>query len=177
MAGDLAHNMTVLAKHADQKNAHFSVMARVLIRQALLLKNAVAPMAHNVPDITYESLNHEFALFDAFSKSPGFKTRLREWFMGEDVAKIVMELEETESGQEEQSPPPFGGKYEDGGAPEEYPEGATVFGGDYATDAREEAAPEEGAGGDDVPEVSSEDSPPDGPEQQEDDAVLSEVRA
>lgn len=160
MAGSLNHNVLVLSRHADQKNSHFSVVSRVFIRHVKALKEALRSEEGglDIPDVDYDSMNKEFDLFDAFSKSENFKSKLREWFMGEDVDKLISEpSSEEELGETTET---------DGDAQGEYPENATVFGGDYAADSKK-TDPEEAQGCDVVPEVQSEDHPADRPEDQE----------
>jgi hypothetical protein len=170
---DRTFNEQLITEGVNKSEVKWVVLMRLLISKYNRLAekwNSLGLMKDEEPitvdPIVYDELNQLFGDFEKFRSKPGFAKYMELWYMGEDVSEFEGEEEEVEAKPGEG----------DGGAPqaeEEYPEGATIFGGDYVPDAAAEddgveASSEEEAP---MPEVQELDEPSPGPEEPGEDAA------
>lgn len=147
--------MKLLAGSANKSEVKWAVMMRLVISRYNSLLEQMDSVSRGVlAPFTYEELNKLFKEFEEFRSKKGFADHMQAWYMGEDVSQFEGDVGEELTGG-------------DGGAPqaeEEYPEGATIFGGDYVADAEEDGEAE-GSEEAEVPEMQGPDDDGPGPEE------------
>lgn len=155
---DRSYNTALLAEGVNKSEMKWVVIMRLLISRHNALASLINEMdlhrgeeSIKVAPIDYLELNQLFGDFEKFRAKPGFAKHMESWYMGEDVSGFEGEEESGEGG--------------DGapGAEEEYPEGATIFGGDHVADAAAESVEAEDAEEAQVPEVQDPDGADGGP--------------
>jgi len=156
---DRSYNAELLAEGVNKSEMKWVVVMRLLISRHNALASIINEMdlhrgeeSIKIDPINYNELNQLFGDFEKFRAKPGFAKYMESWYMGEDVSWFKGEEEpEENSGDAPQ-------------AEEEYPEGATIFGGDYVADAAGEAEAEDIQEAP-VSEVQDTDEPGGGPEE------------
>jgi hypothetical protein len=143
-----------------------------------------------VPELSYEDINKIFVIFAKLRERPDWREYLQKFYMGEITTAEDLEAlpepkavpaevpeEVSKANEAKTADSVIESLDEDEG---EFPDGAQLFGGDYATDGPEgESSPEEAAAGEsdahELHAVPGQDSDASPPNDEEADAVLHEV--
>jgi hypothetical protein len=158
VATALVTNQKVLADSHHKLDDQFAVLTRLVVSRLNSMIEKHNLMVRSIPQqlgdlspaveevfgvspVTYEEVNALFHLFDEFKKRPDFKNHFRSWYLGDDLSKLPpppepppapeppmpVVAEEPQAAKEEAAQPASAPGDDDG-----YPEGAQIFGGDYA---------------------------------------------
>lgn len=171
--GAVLHNQTEIARTLDSHDAQLAVLTRIALSRLNELAEVVNTAVNaGLKTMVFEDVSAVFNQLSEFRKRKDYRLHNRKWFMGEDVSSEALgsdvgdEVGETVASPEAGTP-------EDSDA--QYPDGALIFGGDYAEAKCCEDPACGGEEGDDVPALQAEDDVGDQPSEQEAGAVLPEV--
>jgi hypothetical protein len=150
LVNQLHQNQRILEKSHNNTDDQFAVLTRLFISRFNDLAEKVSVLGavatgEAIPDgfnfkvepITYEGVNKLFSEYDGFKSRSDFRDHFRTWYMGEDLSKLpppppspAPEPPKQEAKEEkvEQAP----STPEEPAEAADFPEGAQVFGGDYA---------------------------------------------
>lgn len=133
-----------LSKSETRLDEQFAVLTRMTYSKVNELihainRNVLIGVSEEVAPIDYDQTNKMFVEWQQFKNRPDWRDHSRVWFMGGDLSMLPPPPEPQEQ-------PEAKVKEQIESAPEEeYPEGATMFGGNYAEGTeRDETTEEEG---------------------------------